>query len=252
VLSPAPVEDVVAQAKAALAEGYYLIKQKIGRDTIDEDIEMIKGLREGVGDDVRLTVDANGFWNYEQALYAMRKLEDVGLESIEQPLPRWDIIGMARLRQKIGTPVYADEAAQDLHHIREIIERQAADGLFIKMQKAGGLLKAQRWLTLARLSGLPVLTGCMSGSGLEASPAAHLLVADQWASQFVHENVGPPMNHGQLSTVNPPITDDIALNVPRFEGGKMWPNEGPGLGIDLNEDFIKEYQTPGKDIIVVE
>jgi L-alanine-DL-glutamate epimerase-like enolase superfamily enzyme len=252
VLSPGPVDEVIAKAKGALADGYELIKLKIGLPTVDEDIEMIKGVREAVGENVRMTVDANGFWNYETALYALRKLEDVGLESIEQPLPRWDIMGMARLRQQVSTPVYADEAAQDLHHIRELIERGAADGLFIKMQKAGGLLKAQRWLTLARLSGLPVHTGCMSGSGLEASPAIHLLVADQWGSQFVHENIGPPMNHGVFNTVDKPITDDIAANVPRFENGKTWPNEGPGFGIELNEEFIKEFQTPGKDIVVVE
>lgn len=252
VSSPGTVDEVVAEAKGALDAGYVLVKQKIGRGSLEEDIEMIKGLRAGVGDQVRLTVDANGFWNYEQALHALRQLEDVGLESIEQPLPRWDIVGMARLRQKIGTPVYADEAAQELHHIREIIERQAADGLFIKMQKAGGLLKSQRWLTMARVAGLPVLTGCMSGSGLEASPAAHLLVSDQWASQFTHENLGPVTNNARFDTVNPPITADIAKNVPRYEDGKLWPNEGPGLGVELNEDFIAEHQTPGKSIIVVE
>lgn len=252
VLSPGPLEKIVPEAQAALDEGYKLVKIKIGLPTLEEDVEMIKGVRAGLGDDARLVVDANGFWNYEDALTALRKIDDVGLECIEQPLPHWDIVGMARLRQQVGTPVYADEAAQELHHIREIIERQAADGLFIKMQKAGGLLKAQRWITMARLAGMPVLSGCMSGSGLEASPAAHLLVADQWASQFTHENLGPVTNNARFSTVDPAIDADIALNVPVYRDGKMYPNEGPGLGIELNEAFIEANATQGKSPVVVE
>jgi len=248
VLSAGRPEDLVPEARRAVDAGYGLIKMKIGNPSLAEDIEMMKGVREGLGDDVRLVADANGFWNYEDALKALRAVDDIGLECIEQPLPHWDIEGMARLRQQVGTPVYADEAAQELHHIREIIERRAADGLFIKLQKAGGLLKSQRWLTMARLANMSVMSGCMSGSGLEASPAAHLLVADQWASQFTHENLGPVTNNARYETVDPPITADIAKNVPRYEGGRMYPNEGPGLGIELNEDYIAENRTPGKPV----
>ncbi|SOE97232.1 L-alanine-DL-glutamate epimerase [Burkholderia sp. D7] len=246
VLSAGEPEEVVAEAKIALTKGFGLLKMKTGHGTLDEDIEVVAAVREAVGDKVRLTVDANGFWNYEQALHAIRRLDRYDLELIEQPLPHWDIEGMARLRGQVHTPIYADESAQELHHLKEIIDRRAADGLFIKLQKAGGLVKSQRWLTMARLSGLPVMCGCMIGSGLETSPAAHLWVSNQWASQFLNESIGPLMIHGVWDSADIPAGADIALNVPRFENGLLYPNEGPGFGIELNEAFIERNRTQGK------
>ena len=154
VLSAGKPDEVATEAAEAKRQGMALLKMKIGHGTLAEDIRMVQAVRETVGPDVRLTVDANGFWTYEQALTTIRKLDPCGLDLIEQPLPSWDIEGMARLRGQVRTPIYADESAQELHHIKEIIDRRAADGLFIKLQKAGGLLKSQRWLTMARLSGL--------------------------------------------------------------------------------------------------
>src|SRR5690606_10663244 len=116
-----------------------------------DDIAVVRTVREAIGPDVQLTVDVNGFWNYDRAIKTMRKLDPFDLKCVEQPLPWWDIEGLARLRQQIRTPIFADESAQELHHLRELIERRACDGFFIKMQKAGGLLKSQRWITMARL-----------------------------------------------------------------------------------------------------
>ena len=144
------------------------------------------------------------------------------------------------------TPIYADESAQELHHLKEIIDRRAADGLFIKMQKAGGLLKAQRWMTMARLSGLPVMCGCMIGSGLEHSANIHFWVANQWASQFLNESTGPMTIHGTWDSKKIKPGSDLANEMPRFKGGLAWPNEGPGFGITLNEDFLLRNRTRGK------
>jgi L-alanine-DL-glutamate epimerase-like enolase superfamily enzyme len=247
VLSAGAPEEVAVEAKTALAKGFALLKLKTGHGTLEDDFHMAQAVRETVGPGVRLTMDANGFWNYEQALRLIRKLDPLDLELIEQPLPHWDIEGMARLRAQVRTPIYADESAQELHHIKEIIDRRAADGLFIKTQKAGGLLKSQRWLTLARLSGLPVMCGCMIGSGLEHSPAAHLWTSNQWASQYLNESIGPLMIHGVWESKDIPEGADIALNPPRFENGKTYPNEGPGFGIELNEMFLKKHATKGKE-----
>ena len=240
-------EEMARQARAALDAGFSLIKYKSGGDAA-QDVLNARAIREETGDDVRLVLDVNGFWNYDQALHTIKKLDQFNLYCIEQPLPHHDIEGLARLRERVGTPVFADESAQELHHLKEIIDRRAADGLFIKMQKAGGLVKSQRWLTMARLAGLPVMSGCMIGSGLEASPSAHLMVANQWASQFTHENIGPLIINDQLENDRQRITEDIALNGPIFRDGVLYPNEGPGFGIELNEDFIQRNQTPGKQV----
>jgi L-alanine-DL-glutamate epimerase-like enolase superfamily enzyme len=251
VLMAGPAEQLISEAEKALAQGFKLIKLKVSPD-FESAVRGAKAVREALGDDVRLMMDVNGMWNYDQALKYLRRMEreNVNLELIEQPMPYWDIEGMARLREKVATPIFADESARELQHLKEIIDRRAADGLFIKIQKAGGLLKSQRWLTLARLSGLPVMCGCMPGSGLEAAPAAHLLVADQWASQYVQENCGPLTIH-DVFELDGPLENEVALNAPRYKGGKMYAPEGPGLGIDLNEDFIASHLTPGSSTRVV-
>lgn len=247
VLSAGKPEDVAAEAALAKKTGFALFKMKIGYGTMADDIAMVQAVRETVGNDAYLTIDANGFWSYEKALHIIRKLDPCGLDLIEQPLPHWDIEGMARLRGQVRTPIYADESAQELHHLKEIIDRRAADGLFIKLQKAGGLAKSQRWLTMARLAGLPVHCGCMIGSGLEHSPSAHLWVANEWATQGLNESIGPLMIHGTMESKNIAAGTDIALNIPRFEGGLCYPNEGVGFGIELNEKFLVTNRTAGKE-----
>ncbi|HMN80255.1 MAG TPA: enolase C-terminal domain-like protein [Burkholderiaceae bacterium] len=251
VLSAGAPEQVAAEAQIAHAQGFELLKMKVGAGTLAQDVAMVQAVRETVGPHVRLTVDANGFWNYETALQTIRRIDACALELIEQPLPHWDIEGLARLRQQVRTPIYADESAQELHHLKDIIDRRAADGLFIKTQKAGGLLKSQRWLTMARLSGLPVMCGCMIGSGLEHSANVHLLVSNQWASQFLNESLGPLAIHGVWESKDIPAGADLALNVPTFERGLTRPNEGPGFGIELNEAFVTRNRTAGKQPRVV-
>ncbi len=247
VLGAGAPEAVAEEALAVLAEGYAFVKLKSG--TPKGDIAMVKEVRAAVGDDVDLFIDINGAWTYDTALATIRAMEKYNLSKIEQPLPAWDLEGMARLRGKVATPIYADESAQELHDLHAIITKGAADGLMIKMQKAGGLLKAQRWLTMARLANMPVICGCMVASGLEASPATHLLAANEWISRFPQENAGPLHLHDCLNSKG--IKDDLALNPPRYEGGFLYPNDGPGLGIDLNEDLLKRLLTPGKSIRVV-
>ena len=243
VLGAGAPEEVAQEALKVLEEGYAFVKLKSGHSP-KGDIAMVKEVRAAVGDEVDLFIDINGAWTYDQALLAIRGMEKYNLSKIEQPLPAWDIEGMARLRGKVATPIYADESAQELHDLQAIINKGAADGLMIKMQKAGGLLKAQRWLTMARLANMPVICGCMVASGLEASPATHLLAANEWISRFPQENAGPLHLHDCLNSKG--IKDDLALNPPRYEGGYLYPNDGPGLGIDVNEDLLKRLATPGK------
>ncbi|NOW47971.1 L-alanine-DL-glutamate epimerase-like enolase superfamily enzyme [Novosphingobium sp. SG751A] len=242
VLMAAPAQQLIDEARKALAKGFKVIKVKPSMD-FDQSVQSMINMRAELGPEARLMIDVNGMWTYDMAYKALRTWDraDVNLELIEQPLPYWDIEGMARLREKVGTPIWADESARELQNIKEIIDRRAADGLFIKVQKAGGLLKAQRWLTLARLSGLPVMCGCMPGSSLEAAPTAHLLVANQWASQYVQENCGPLSIHDAYELDDTPRLGEVAFNGPNYIDGRMYAPERPGLGADLNEDFIKEF-----------
>ena len=246
VLSSAPPRELAKEAIKVLKAGYHSVRFKVAALSEAEDIANLKAVREAVGEDTRVTVDANAGWHYYQALEVLKKMEKYHLGYAEQPLPWWDVQGMARLRKQVRIPIFADESAAELKQVFELIQAEAADGLLIKLQKAGGFLKGQKWVTLAKAAGLPVICGCMLGSGIESAIYAHFAAATEWCSKLDHGFIGPLVRHDILDTTNVDIKDDLAKNVPRYEKGFIYPPEGPGLGVELNEEVVARYIAPGK------
>jgi L-alanine-DL-glutamate epimerase-like enolase superfamily enzyme len=251
VLSADEPQEVARRALEAKEEGFHALKLKMGSGSEESDIAIVREVRAAAGDDIDIFIDPNGFWDYYQALRILRKMEKYNLAFVEQPLPWWDIDGLARLRGMTGVPVFADESAAELKDLIEIIRKDAADGLMIKVSKAGGILKSKRWISVAQGAGLRVYSGCMCGSGLEASAILQVLASTAWLSNALAENLGPLHIHDCLDTIKEPIKNDIALNVPRYENGCMYPTEGPGLGIELNEKLIPDIITKGKQGFVI-
>jgi L-alanine-DL-glutamate epimerase-like enolase superfamily enzyme len=254
VISGGTPQQLAQKATDALKTGFRSVKLKVGhmsRTTVEQDVANIKAIREAIGYDARLAIDANGGWDYFEALGALKKMEQFDLLMAEQPVPWWDIDGLARLRQKVGTPICADESATELSHLIEIIHKNAADMLFIKLAKVGGILKALKWVSIAQAADLPVMCGCMGGSGFEAAHQGHFLAASARMGRFEQENLGPMLIHNTFNTASPRITDDLSANVPRYEGGYFYPPSGPGLGVDLNEPVLERLITPGKSPVVV-
>jgi len=244
-------EETTAEAKRVVAAGFRVLKVKVGALSPEQDIENMGVIRRAVGPDIEIMIDANGAWSYGEALRILKKMEPHDIAVAEQPIPLWDVEGLVRLRRKVDIPIFADESAWDPPDLLRLIEREAADGLFIKVAKAGGILKAQRWVSIARAAGLSVSCGCMTGSGLEAAAQGHFLIADAWTANFVQENTGPLTVYNVLNTVDEEITTDLAKELPRYEDGFMWVPEGPGLGVALNEAVVPDYLTPGKPPVTI-
>ena len=149
------------------------------------------------------------------------------------------------------SPIFADEAVVELNDLIKVIERDAADGLFIKIAKAGGILKAQKWAAIAEAAGLLLICGCMIDSGLGTAASAHFLAANEWMGKIEHGTLGPLHLYDIYDTVNSSIKNDLAVNIPRYENGCLYPPDGPGLGIELNEAVIPQLMTPGKSPTVI-
>ncbi len=227
-------EEAAQRSVDALKAGFHSIKIKCGtlsQTTVEQDIANLEAVREAVGYGPRIGIDVNGGWEYFQALHALKKMEKFDLFMAEQPVPWKEIDNLARLRQKVGTPIAADESATDMVHLLRIIERDAADLIFIKLGKIGGIKQAQKYSAIAKAAGLPLMCGALPHSAFETAWQLHFLVADEWATHMEHENLG----------VTGPVTDDIAKNPPRVENGYMYPPEGPGLGLELNEELLAQY-----------
>ena len=245
-------DDAAERSAEVVKCGYRAIKVKVSRGTVEEDIENIKAIRDSVGYGVRLGIDANGGWNYFDALHALKKMEKYDILMCEQPIPWREIDNLARLRQKVGIPICADESATELSHVMRLIERDAVDALFIKLAKVGGIIQAKKWVAIAEAAGIPVMIGCMVGTGLETAWQAQFLTASRWMGHLEQENLGVLIIHDQFETVEKPITDDLVTNVVRVENGYMYPPEGPGIGAVLNEKLVTQFMTKGKSPLVIQ
>jgi L-alanine-DL-glutamate epimerase-like enolase superfamily enzyme len=251
VMSSGTAAEVGAEGKKLVKAGFKGLKLKVGAKTPDEDIELVGALRAAVGNNIKIMIDANGGWVYHQALYVLQRVAKYDVYVAEQPVPWWDIDGLARLRRKIDVPIFPDESAKELNDLIKIIEKEAADGLFLKIPKAGGILKAQKWVAIAQAANLPVMCGCMIDSGLGAACTAQFLAATEWMGKIEQEAIGPLNLYNIPDTVSTPLKDDLAVKVPRYEGGFLYPPDGPGIGVELNENAVKKLATPGKSPVVI-
>jgi L-alanine-DL-glutamate epimerase-like enolase superfamily enzyme len=251
VMSSGTAEEVGAEGKALVEAGFQGLKLKVGAKSPEEDIEMIAALRDAVGGKAKVMIDANGGWMYHQALYVLQRIAKYDVFLCEQPVPWWDIDGLARLRRKVDVPVFADESAAELGHVLQIIEKDAADGFFLKVPKAGGILKSRRWVNVVQAANLPVMCGCMVNSGLGSAAEAAFLGATAWMGKIEQEAIGPLNLYNIYDTVSGPIKNDLAKKPPRYEKGFLYPPDGVGLGVELDEDSLKAVATPGKNPVVI-
>lgn len=167
----------IAEDGANLVQaGYKAIKLKVGGSPL-EDVARVRSLRQAVGPNVAIRLDANEGWNYCQAVQALRLLEPYDIELIEQPLVRHDIEGMAQLHRQCGIPLFADESVRSREDVVRLLRAQACDGINIKLMKCGGLHRAQEMVAIARASGLALMVGGMVGESVIGVTAAASLAA---------------------------------------------------------------------------
>lgn len=227
--SHSDLEKDVAEVRDYLDEGYRIIKVKVGVLGVREDVERVRAIRSVVGADVSLRADANQGWDVPTALKFIRGVADCGLEFLEQPVPKWDLDGMAYLRGKSSTPILADESAATEHDVLEIIRKKAADFISIKLVKSGGILAARRIATLANCAGI----GCYLGSQTETSigTAAGLHYAlSATGFDYGGEIYGPAF-----------FRKDIVKRPVRIAGGDIFPSSEPGFGVELDMERVAEF-----------
>ena len=251
VMSSGTVSEVATEGKQLVKAGFKGMKLKVGAKSIEEDLEMLAALREAVGKDIKIMTDTNGGWHYMQAFQFLKEAVKYDLFLAEQPVPWWDMDGLARLRRKVDVPIFADESAKELSDLLKLLQRDAVDGFFLKVPKAGGIHKSQKWVAIAQAAGLIVMNGCMIDSGLGAAANAHFLAGTEWMGRMMQESIGPLNLYNMHDTVTNPPKDDLAVDILRYENGYLYPPDGPGLGVELNEEAVKKFATPGKSPTVI-
>ena len=221
--------EMAADAAGAIQAGFHAIKLKVGRK-LEDDLAAIRAVSEAV--DVPLRLDANGAWaTVAEAATALDALAGVArIAWIEQPLPRHDLDGLRLLRARISVPVMADESCQSLRDAYTLARAQAADLFNVYVVEAGGLEAASAIFAFGAAAGIPCILGSQAEMGIGTTACAHLGVA---VAQLPYpcETFGPLRYARDIVTPAVPIA-----------GGFLAPPEGPGLGVNLDWDVVREIR----------
>ena len=225
-------EKMAEFASARAAEGFRTVKVKVGQGA-DRDVAAVRLVREALGPGGRLRVDANMAWRTpKEAIAVIRRMQPYDLELVEQPLPARELDGMAEVRRCVDVPIMADESVWNPRDAMEVVRRGAADIVNVYVSESGGLLPAWRTFSLCELAGLPCMIGSMPEMGIGTAAQIHLGVA--------MTNLGPDSD-----TCGTVYFETDYLKTPlRIEGGKAYPPEGPGLGVDIDEDRLQAMRRP--------
>lgn len=227
-ISQSDVEKDIDEAKEFIKEGYRIFKVKVGVLNIKKDVERIKAVREMLGPDISLRADANQGWNVPEALSFIEQVQDSELEFIEQPVPKWDLDGLAYLRSKSYIPIMADESATTEYDVLEIIRRKAADFVSFKVLKCGGIMRAKRMLALADSAGIQCYLGSFIETSVGTSAGLHFSLSTD-SFNYGGEIYGPIF-----------FKENIVKKRLRIENGFIYPSNEPGLGVELDMDKIKD------------
>jgi len=193
--------------KVEEAKDFPLLKVKLDRGA---DVGVIEAIRRKSSQ--RIRVDANCAWAPAEAVDVIRELERLGVEMVEQPVPKEDLDGLKYITERVNVPIFADESCMVSADIPRLAGR--VDGINVKLMKCGGVSEALRMIHTARAHGLRVMIGCMIESSIAITAAAHLT---------------PLVDAADLDGA-------LLLKDDPFEGmsvrdGKIVLPDGPGLGV---------------------
>jgi len=223
--------SVIESAQEFVARGFRHLVLKIGNDPA-LDLRNAEALRHEFGDKIVLRVDANASMDYDGALRLLTRMEPFDIETAEQPLPIWDIDGLAALSGALRMPVMADESVSTDHSLLEIIRKRAASSFQSKVAKNGGLHYMQRLWHLAAAAGLGINPGNHPSTSVATASVAHLCAA--WPT---------PLMAGVFAVgVSGALAADIVENPIVPVDGEIPIPAGPGLGMTLDERAIEKLR----------
>lgn len=168
------LDATVEAAAAAVHHGYSCLKMKIGAESVEQDVDRVRAVREVVPPGALLRLDVNEAWDFSTAEEAMHSLKPYGIEYIEQPVPAEKVDELAALKELGIIPVAADEAVQDLRRARELLAMEAADYFILKPMAVGSLLDAREFAVEAHERGAAAVFTSLIDSAVGRHAVAQL------------------------------------------------------------------------------
>jgi glucarate dehydratase len=220
-------ETARRQAAEGVARGFKTVYIKIGFD-VDNDLALARAIKQEVGHDIAVRVDANEGWSRFEAVEALQRFEDVGVEFVEQPIDMHDIEGLADLKARTRVRIGANQSAWLPHQVPEVLAKRAADVVVTDPHQLGGLVPFRDAAAMCQTAGIPIVKHAFADLGITTIATSHVLGTLP----------SPQLGHQQFLTF---LVHDLLATPVEFVEGSIPVPTGPGLGIELDRDALEFY-----------
>ena len=231
------VEDLVAEAKDYVAQGFKAIKMKVGL-SIKDDVRHVKNVRAAVGPEIQLMVDSNHAYSLREAAELARKIEPYDIGWFEEPVSPEFYDQYAQLRQKTSIPIAGGECEYLRYGFLQLLQNKSVDIAQIEICASGGLTEAKRIASLASSFGVEVIPHVW-GTGIGFHAALHFIAN----IEPLPGRLFPPDIFVEYDRTENAIRDRLTFPAVQMENGYIEIPQSPGLGIDIDSDALKEFST---------
>lgn len=227
-LSITPPEETARKGKEMLdTYGVKGFKAKVGVDP-KRDVAAMIALRNAVGPEPLIYVDANQGYAPDEAIRTIQRMEEADLAWVEEPVRQDDLAGKARVAKSINVPILLDESVWEPKDVMRNI-RMDIGGVFSIKSMRSGIHRSRQIAAMAEAANIPCLTGTGRDTVLGAVASAHLICG------LKNVYMGEILDHKLYEGT-------ITKETPRIEDGCLVLPEGPGLGLHIDENALQKYQ----------
>lgn len=220
----------IAEAEEKLVHGEHAaFKLKMGELEPAADVRRVGAIARALAPRASVRVDLNSAWSEATAMRWLPALEEAGVELVEQPIPRWNLDGMARLAAAHRVAIMADESLGSVQDAWEIARRAAADVFALKLHKSGGIQNVTKIAAIAEATGIPCYGGASLETSIGTAAAAHVFATLPQLTEGC-ELFGPLW-----------LADDLVEEPVAYRDGRLCVPQGPGLGVQLDEQQVRRY-----------
>jgi L-alanine-DL-glutamate epimerase-like enolase superfamily enzyme len=227
-LAMAGEESLIAQCKDGLARGYQVFYLKVGLN-IRTEYEMVRIVRQAIGPENRIRLDANGAWTVNQALRNLDLLDEFRIDFIEQPVSQDPVANMQEVRARSRVAISANEGMWTAEDAFRQINSRTADVYCFSPYWVGSLAEFQRLSRVAAMQGLQICKHTHGEFGIAAAAAHHILLTL------------PNVVDGNQQTAQIMRDDVLKQPLPIASGPEWGVPEGAGLGIAVDEQKVEKY-----------
>lgn len=227
---------LVEEALGYKHEGFSACKLKIGF-VPREDVRLVHALREAIGPEMGLAVDANCAWDAATAIWVGRQMESANVAWYEEPLAPADLDGYEEVRRSVAIPVSGGEGLGGLYGFKEMIQRRAVDIIQPDIIICGGFSMMRRVQTLADANHVRLIPHCW-GSAISLAASLHYVATLPDGAPSITPTE-PMLEYDRSEN---PLRDDMLVENLKQEGGYLAVPQGPGLGVEVNPEKLEKYR----------